>query len=91
MRFAVAVLLLTACATFDNAFKTAHHDSLTTLAANDFSCPRDQIAAKETGDDVWNAQGCGHSQDYKLRNHACLVERDCSWEQQPTPPPPPAK
>lgn len=73
-----------ACATMGSTFTDAHRGSLITLASKDFSCPRDQMTASESGanESVWTAQGCGQTATYKLMNHACLIERDCAWELQ---------
>ena len=88
-RIAIACLLVAACATMHSTFKTAHEGSLTALASKDFSCPREQVTATETSENLWTAQGCGRSATYRLLNSNCLVERDCAWEQQDSPPPPP--
>ena len=96
MRFAIVLLLAAGC----SSFQVAHRDSLRTVAANDFSCPREQVTASETPEGLWTAEGCGRVGSYKLLNPACIVERDCTWEARngappaaappraPAPPPP---
>jgi hypothetical protein len=80
----IACVLLLSCATVSGTFTNAHRDSLVARASEDLFCAREQVAVAETDKDanLWRADGCGRTGNYRLLNPKCLVERDCNWEKQ---------
>ena len=73
---AAAFLLLTGCISAASTAKTR--------AANDFSCPEDQITVASVGGDSYRADGCGKSVVYdcgasdaykgQTTNYTCVPE-----------------